>query len=84
MDSGRYREKAVELLNSLEEDPNVEIISLSEKLYERAFKLYKERPDKEWGMTDCISFVVMQDRGLLNALTTDEHFQQAGYQALLL
>ncbi len=79
----RYRRAAVELLKALEEDPSVEIIPLSERLYERAFQLYRERSNKEWGMTDCISFIVMQDRGLTEALTTDEHFQQAGFRALL-
>jgi hypothetical protein len=79
----RYRRAAIELLESLEADPNVEIALVSEELHARAFRLYKERPDKEWGLTDCISFVVMQDRGLNEALTTDEHFQQAGFRALL-
>ena len=79
----RYRQAAVDLLNVLEKDPHVEIVPLSEQLYERAVQLYQARPDKEWGITDCISFVVMQDRGLIEALTTDEHFQQAGFQALL-
>ncbi|HAZ31282.1 MAG TPA: PIN domain-containing protein [Dehalococcoidia bacterium] len=79
----RYRSAAVELLDSLEEDPIVEIIPISEELYQRAFQLYRERPDKEWGITDCISFIVMQDRDLTEALTTDEHFQQAGFRALL-
>ena len=80
----RYRNAAIELLDSLEEDPNVEIIQISEELYKRAFLLYRERPDKEWGLTDCISFVVMNDRGLMNVLTTDEHFKQAGFNTLLL
>ena len=40
--------------------------------------------DKEWGITDCISFVVMQDLGLVEALTTDEHFKQAGFRSLLI
>ncbi len=79
----RYRSAAIQLLDSLEEDPNVEIIPISEQLYKRALQLYRERPDKEWGITDCISFIVMQDRGLTEALTTDEHFQQAGFRALL-
>ena len=72
-----------ELLASLESDPSVEILPLSEELYERAFELYRNRPDKEWGITDCISFIVMQDRGLTEALTTDEHFEQAGFKALM-
>ena len=80
----RYRNAAIELLDSLEQDPNVEIVPFSEESFKRAFQLYRERPDKEWGLTDCLSFVVMKDRGLLNALTTDEHFKQAGFNALLL
>lgn len=80
----RYRIAAIELLDSLEADPDVEIIPISEKLYQRAFELYRERPDKEWGLTDCISFVVMKDRDVKNALTADEHFKQAGFNALLL
>jgi len=79
----RYRHAAVRLLNALEIDPNIEIIPLSEPLYEQAFQLYRKRPDKEWGLTDCISFVIMQDQGITRALTTDEHFQQAGFQTLL-
>jgi len=79
----RYRRAAVELLNALERDSNVEIVPLSETLYDRAFQLYQARPDKEWGLTDCISFVVMQERELTQALTTDQHFQQAGFQVLL-
>ena len=79
----RYRHAAVELLDSLERDLTVEIIPVSEQLYGRAFQLYRERLDKEWGITDCISFVVMQDRGMIAALTADEHFQQAGFKALL-
>jgi predicted nucleic acid-binding protein len=45
--------------------------------------LYRERPDKEWALTDCVSFIVMEDRGISEALTTDEHFHQAGFQALM-
>lgn len=79
----RYRSAAVRLLDALEADPNVEILLLSEQLYLRALRVFRERPDKEWGLTDCISFLVMQDRGIIEALTTDEHFQQAGFRALM-
>ena len=80
----RYRAAAIELLDSLEEDPNVKIIALSEELFHRAMELYRQRPDKEWGLTDCVAFVVMQDYGITEALTTDEHFKQAGFRALLI
>ncbi len=79
----RHRAAAIKLLDALEADPAVEIVPLSERLYARAFKLYRERPDKDWGLTDCISFVVMSERGLTEALTADEHFRQAGFQVLL-
>lgn len=78
-----FRATAIELIESLEQDPTTEIIPVSQELYERAFVLYRERMDKEWGMTDCISFVVMRERGLTASLTTDRHFQQAGFRALL-
>jgi predicted nucleic acid-binding protein len=45
---------------------------------------YNNREDKDWGLTDCVSFIVMIDQDLKEALTTDEHFQQAGFKALLL
>jgi uncharacterized protein len=80
----RYRALGVELLKFLETDPRVEIIPLSEDLYRKGFEMFRRRPDKEWGLVDCTSFVVMQDRGLLESLTTDEHFEQAGFRALLL
>ena len=59
------------------------LVPLSEELQHRGLKLYTERPDKEWSLTDCISFVVMADEGLTEALTEDRHFEQAGYTALL-
>jgi uncharacterized protein len=52
-------------------------------LLNRALQLYSERPDKTWGLTDCISFIVMWDRGLTDAVTADMHFVQAGFRALL-
>ena len=79
----RYRAAAVRLLGSLEADPSVEVVGLSDDLFARAFDLYGSRADKEWGLIDCVSFVVMTDRGLTKALTADEHFPQCGFRALL-
>lgn len=79
----RYRRAAIALLDALESDSTVEIVPLTERLYERAFRLYRDRSDKEWGLTDCLSFVVMEDRELTDALTADDHFRQAGFHALL-
>jgi len=79
----RYRAAAIQLLESLETDPSVEVVSLTDSLYRLAFSLFKQREDKEWGLVDCISFIVMQERGITDALTADAHFQQAGFRALL-
>lgn len=79
----KYRTAAIQLLESLELDPNVEIVLLTYELYEAAFQLFRSRQDKEWGLVDCISFVVMQNREITTALTADDHFNQAGFRALL-
>ena len=62
---------------------NIEIVGLTTDLFNEAFALYRARDDKNWGMTDCISFVVMRQVGIQNALTHDQHFSQAGFTALL-
>lgn len=59
------------------------MVRLTNELYDAAFTLFKSRKDKDWGLVDCVSFIVMQNRGITDALTTDEHFQQAGFRALL-
>ena len=80
----KYRYAGVQLLKAIEDDPNITIVSISESLYSESFRLYSERADKEWGLTDCISFIIMRNRKITEALTTDEHFRQAGFRALLL
>lgn len=74
-----WRNLGVATLTELRADPDIEIVSVSAELFDRAFELYAARSDKSWGLTDCISFVVMQERGLTQALTTDKHFEQAGF-----
>lgn len=67
----------------LRADDRVAIIPPSEELYLSGLALYHDRPDKDWSLTDCISFVVMKDRHIVEALTGDHHFEQAGFVALL-
>jgi hypothetical protein len=55
----------------------------SNELFAAGVELYATRPDKEWSLTDCISFVVMEREGLTDALTGDRHFEQAGFKVLL-
>lgn len=71
------------LLNQLTTDANTTIVPFSEDLFHRAILLYQGRADKHWSLTDCTSFVAMQDAGLTEALTADHHFEQAGFVALL-
>ncbi len=63
--------------------PRVRIIPLDSRLLNRGLELMAARPDKDWSITDCVSFVVMADEGLKEALTGDQHFEQAGFAALL-
>ena len=79
----RDRWRAIALLDLYEKDPLIEVAPLSEELYERGRDFYQRHKDKEWGLTDCISFVVMRERGLTDALTADGHFRQAGFRPLL-
>lgn len=77
------RQNLVPLIESLKQNRKVEIIPANEELLERGLELFGNRPDKDWSLTDCISFAVMQDNELTDALTSDHHFEQAGFQALL-
>jgi len=72
-----------QFLHRLQSDPRATIVPFSADLFERGIELYDERPDKAWSLTDCLSFVVMQEHGLAEALTGDHHFEQAGFTAML-
>src|SRR5262249_27894399 len=79
----RTRRRFVPFLHDLRDDRLVEIVSWSAAVFEQALDLYHRRPDKHWSMTDCISFVIMRERRLTDAVTTDHHFVQAGFKILL-
>ncbi len=61
----------------------VEVVHVTPELQQRGIERFQSRPDKDWSLTDCISFLLMSDRKLLNAATSDEHFTQAGFHVLL-
>jgi len=71
------------LLETFQRDPRIKVIRLTPVLLDRGIQRFRERPDKDWPLTDCISFVVMEDEGITEALTGDQHFEQAGFKALL-
>jgi predicted nucleic acid-binding protein len=79
-----WRPHAVALIDHLLGRADVEVVRTDPTLWARGWDLYRRRADKGWGLTDCLSFVVMADAGLTDALTADEHFRQAGFRALLL
>ncbi len=79
----RGRLAFVRLYAELVARPDVRIVPFSAELFAAGLELYAQRPDKEWSLTDCISFVVMTRDGVSEALTGDKHFEQAGFHKLL-
>jgi uncharacterized protein len=77
------REEVLALWNVVQTDRAFRLVLATSELIERGRRLYRERPDKEWSLTDCVSFVVMHEQGLSEALTGDHHFVQAGFTTLL-
>jgi uncharacterized protein len=70
-------------VHDLSQDPKVRIVRAGGEWFVRGLQLYEQRPDKDWSLTDCISFAVMTEEKLTDALTGDRHFTQAGFKVLL-
>lgn len=79
----KVREDVGRLIAVLRADGQTEIVASTAHLWQRGFELYVQRSDKNWSLTDCISFVVMEEREIRDALTADHHFEQAGFTVLL-
>lgn len=77
-----FKQVAVEVIQFFMDTAEVEIIALTPELFSEGFALYQKYQDKEWSLVDCISFVVMRERGVQDVLTFDRHFEQAGFQRL--
>ena len=73
----------IEFSRSLRANPRIVIVPASRQLFDAGLGRYAQRPDKSWSLTDCISFVVMEQNDLTEALTADHHFEQAGFTVLL-
>ncbi len=78
-----FRQAAIELIESLYNHPNVTVIQQSSSQFQEGLLLYKKRLDKEWSITDCVSFKIMEEYGITEALAYDKHFEQVGFIALL-
>lgn len=77
------RQHAHQFLRTVFVHPKITVIAELEPWLTRGIELYGKRLDKSWSLTDCISFEIMSDRGIREALTADQHFTQAGFQILL-
>jgi len=73
------RRSAVMLVTLLLKNPAVEVVHADHASFQQALALYSTRPDKQWSLTDCMSFQLMWDRGVTHALAFDDHFWQAGF-----
>lgn len=83
MSDPRNRLEFVEMLKDIRSNPQMRFLPADQSLFDEGVRLFSQRPDKEWSLTDCISFVVMQREGIGEVLTGDHHFEQAGFVALL-
>lgn len=80
---GGRRKIGVQVIQLLRGDARLTVVPVDSSLLDRAFDLFRSRIDKDWGLTDCISFIIMQDRKIMRALTLDDHFTQAGFKRML-
>lgn len=77
------RPLAVSGVDRIRANANVEVVPQTSLQFANAYAVYRQRTDKEWSLTDCASFEVMRSRGIAEALAHDQHFEQAGFRALL-
>ena len=77
------RQLAANLIQRLRQDANTRIVAQTSAQFDDALELYRNRQDKQWSHTDCASFRAMENDHITEALTYDQHFEQAGFKALL-
>ncbi len=81
--TAQHRRRAVGFIDGLRQLPILRIVPASQTLLGDGWTLYRQRPDKDWSLTDCTSFVVMAEQRFVQAFTSDHHFEQAGFQRLI-
>lgn len=79
----RNRSVYLEICRVLRSDIRTTILPATSEWVARGMSLYSQRMDKHWSFIDCVSFEMMRDHGLSEALTADRHFEQAGFKAIL-
>ena len=78
-----HRQLAIRIHDSLHAAPRIEIVQTTSDQEDRAWQLFRQTDDKEWGMTDCVSMIVMRDHDVTRVFSSDHHFEQAGFEILL-
>jgi predicted nucleic acid-binding protein len=78
-----WRSKAIKLIDGLRVQPKLRIIEADTTILAEGWRLYSNRLDKEWSLTDCISIVIMQKDQIEKAFTSDHHFELALFAKLL-
>lgn len=78
-----HKREVVRAIQQLLTSDDVRVVHLTPQLFDKAFALYSSYQDKTWSLVDCVSFVVMREEGVTVALTSDRHFEQAGFQVLI-
>jgi predicted nucleic acid-binding protein len=81
--SRNFKRESVEIIEHFLTSDDVKVIHLYPPLFRKAFDLYKSHSDKLWGLIDCVSFVVMKELTITDALSADKHFEQAGFKVLI-
>lgn len=79
----QLRRAAADLVDQLKRNRNCEVVPWTASLFHAGLLFYKQRGDKDWSFTDCTSFVIMREKGIAESLAHDQHFEQAGFRALL-
>lgn len=81
--SRNFKRESVEIIEHFLTSDDVKVIHIHPPLFRKAFDLYKSHSDKLWGLIDCVSFVVMKELAITDALSADKHFEQAGFNILM-
>ena len=79
----RHRERAVIFIRALHNNRRADIVAYTAERFWAAVDFYQSRLDQRWGLTDCASFIVMRERNITDALTSDRDFTQAGFTILM-
>jgi len=79
----KFRKTVIEFIDKLRKSPSIQIVKITDEIYNNAWTLYQQRMDKDWGITDCTSFEVMQMFNIRKAFISDKHFEQAGYSLMV-